>query len=100
MLSSTRLRCPRLAGRKPLKRNESAGKPLATSAARKAEAPGIGTTGTWCRTASEMSRYPVMIQQLLGLPRILTGNKVGFLEHAQSSQSDVVKVPDRCADQI
>src|SRR6266516_7452316 len=50
--------------------------------------------------ADSARAYPVMIQQLLGLPRILTGNKVGFLEHAQSSQSDVVKVPDRCADQI
>src|ERR1700719_4626394 len=49
---------PRFGGRNPLKRNESVGSPLATSAARKADAPGIGTTGIWCRIASEIRRKP------------------------------------------
>ena len=46
MVSRNVFRWPGFAGRNPLKRNESVGKPLATSAARNAEAPGIGTTGT------------------------------------------------------
>ena len=40
MLSSICRRCPLFGGRKPLKRNESVGRPLATSAARNADAPG------------------------------------------------------------
>ena len=46
MFSSSSRRFPCLGGRNPLKRKESVGKPLATSAAKKADAPGIGTTGT------------------------------------------------------
>ena len=40
MLSSVCRRCPLFGGRNPLKRNESVGRPLATSAARNADAPG------------------------------------------------------------
>ena len=57
-------------GRKPLKRNESVGRPLATRADRNAEAPGIGTTGTWCRMASVISRNPG--SEIPGMPASVT----------------------------
>ena len=41
-----------------------------------------------------------MIQQLLGLPRVLAGNAVARPQHAQRPQRDVLKIADRRGNQV
>lgn len=36
-----------------------------------------------------------VVQQLLGVARVLTGNEVSMAEHAQRPQRDVLQIPDR-----
>jgi len=42
----------------------------------------------------------VVIQELLRLASIFTGDQVNFFEHAQGTQRDVFQIPDWGCDQI
>ena len=86
-------RSPRLAGRNPLKRNESGGRPLATSAARNADAPGIGTTGTPCRMASVIRRNPG--SEIPGMPASVTS--AIFAPPSRSTTSSAALVISLCS---
>ena len=41
-----------------------------------------------------------VVEQFLGLPRILAGDAVGTFQHPQRSQCDVFQIADRGSDQI
>src|SRR5947207_707686 len=56
--SRARRRSPVRAGKKPTKRNSSLGSPEAEREASRADGPGIGTTGMWCRRQSVTRRWP------------------------------------------